>query len=102
MAALIVPDIEALKIWARQQNLAYNEEKELLYKQEVTDLFDKELKKLSKTLASHEKIREFRLIPEPFSIEGGEMTPTLKVKRKVIESKYADLITSIYADDDKS
>lgn len=102
MAALIVPDIESLKIWARQQNLGYNDEKELLYKQEVTNLFDKELKKLSKSLASHEKIREFRLIPESFSIEGGEMTPTLKVKRKVIESKYADLISSIYSDDDKS
>ncbi len=99
MSALIVPDYDALKIWARHQSLSYTDERDLLSKPEVKSLFDKEIKQLSKTMASHEKIRDFRIIPDPFSIEGGEMTPTLKVKRRVIESKYADLIKEIYASD---
>lgn len=101
MSALIVPDYDALKIWARHQSLPYTDERDLLSKPEVKSLFDKEIKQLSKSMASHEKIRDFRIIPEPFSIEGGEMTPTLKVKRRVIESKYADMIKDIYASDHK-
>jgi len=100
ISALLVPDYEALKIWARHQNMPYENERELLDKPEVKALYEREIKELSKSLASHEKIRTFRLIPEPFSIEGGEMTPTLKVKRKVIESKYADLIKDIYSTDE--
>jgi len=100
VSALLVPDYEALKIWARHQNMPYENERELLDKPEVRALYEREIKELSKSLASHEKIRTFRLIPEPFSIEGGEMTPTLKVKRKVIESKYADLIKDIYSTDE--
>jgi len=99
MSALIVPDYDALKIWARHQSMTFTDDKEFLSKTEVRTLFDKEIKQLSRTLASHEKIREFRLIAEPFTIEGGEMTPTLKVKRRVIQEKYADLIKDIYNDD---
>jgi long-chain acyl-CoA synthetase len=99
MSALIVPDYDALKIWARHQSISYSDERDLLSKSEVKSLFDKEIKQLSKTMASHEKIRDFRIIPDAFTIEGGEMTPTLKVKRRVIESKYADLIKEIYASD---
>lgn len=99
ISALIVPDYDALKIWARHQSVAYIDDRDLLSKSEVKSLIDREIKQLSKTLASHEKIRDFRIIREPFTIEGGEITPTLKVKRRVIESKYADLINEIYASD---
>lgn len=99
ISALIVPDYEALKIWARHQNRTYETDRDFLDKPEVIALYEREIKEFSKSLASHEKIRSFRLIPEPFTIEGGEMTPTLKVKRKVIESKYADLIQDIYSSD---
>jgi long-chain acyl-CoA synthetase len=49
-------------------------------------------------LASHEKIRDFRLLPQEFSVETGELTPTLKVKRRVIQDKYGDLIEEMFED----
>lgn len=53
-------------------------------------------KKISRELASHEKVRRFILAPEPFTIEAGEMTPTLKVKRKIVEEKFKNELEEIY------
>lgn len=57
------------------------------------------MRAFSKELASHEKIRDFRLLPNEFTVETGEITPTLKVKRRVIAEKYADQITDIFKND---
>jgi long-chain acyl-CoA synthetase len=65
----------------------------------IKNLYSKELRNFSKELASHEKLRDFRLIPHEFSVETGELTPTLKVKRRVIEEKYAHLINDIFEGD---
>ncbi len=96
MAALIVPDYESLENWAGQENLSYNGIEDLLQKDEVQNIYKKEIRSHSKDLASHEKVRDFRLLPNEFTVETGEITPTLKVKRRVIEDKYGDLIRSIY------
>lgn len=96
MAALIVPDFEALEVWAEQQNISYNSIEGLLSKEEIQGIYKKELRSYSKELASHEKVRDFRLVPTEFTVETGELTPTLKVKRRVIEDKYGDLIQSIF------
>jgi long-chain acyl-CoA synthetase len=69
---------------------------ELIKQPEVNKLFDKELRLMNKKLASHEKIRQFRLLLEPFTVENGMLTPTMKVKRKVLEREYADVIAEIY------
>lgn len=97
MSALIVPDLEVLKEYAEEQNLTYSNTGELLQLSEVQDLYKKEVRNLSKELSSHEKIRDFRLVEEPFTIESGELTPTLKVKRRVVEDKYKHLIDEIYS-----
>jgi long-chain acyl-CoA synthetase len=99
MAALIVPDLEVCKSYCRQNNLAYKTDADIIMMKEIIELIDKEIKQFNKKLASHEKIRKFRLISTPFTVEGGEMTPTLKIKRRVVAERYADLITEIYADD---
>lgn len=99
MAALIVPDLEVAKSHCRQNDIKFKDDADLVAVKEVVAAVDKDLKQLNKKLASHEKIRKFRLISEPFSIEGGEMTPTLKIKRRVVEAKYQELIDEIYADD---
>ena len=49
-------------------------------------------------MASHEKIRDFRLVPNEFTVETGELTPTLKIKRRIVEDKYGHLIDDIFAD----
>jgi len=98
MAALIVPDFESLKNYANQQNISYDDMNELLKNDAVVNLFSKEVRSFSKELASHEKIRDFRLLPNEFTVETGELTPTLKVKRRVIEDKYGHLIEDIFKD----
>jgi long-chain acyl-CoA synthetase len=99
MAALIVPDFEALETYAKQNQIAYSSIEELIGNEAIRNLFNKEIRSFSKELASHEKIRDFRLIPQEFTVETGELTPTLKVKRRVIEEKFGDLIEDIFSED---
>jgi long-chain acyl-CoA synthetase len=99
MAALIVPDLEVCKSWCRQNNVSFGSDEDLINLNEIKDFIDKEMKVFNKKLASHEKIRQFRLISTPFTIDGGELTPTLKIKRRVIYDRYSDLIKEIYKDD---
>lgn len=96
MAALIVPDFEALEKHARQNKIQYSDRTELLEHEYVQDLYSKEIRSFSRQLASHEKIRDFRLLEQEFGIETGELTPTLKVKRRVIEERFKHLIDDIF------
>lgn len=99
MAALIVPDLEVCKSFCRQNNLAFDSDEDMINLKEIVAEVDKDLKVFNKKLASHEKIRKFRLISTPFGIETGELTPTMKIKRRVVAEKYSDLIDDIYSDD---
>ncbi|MEX0660872.1 MAG: long-chain fatty acid--CoA ligase [Balneolaceae bacterium] len=96
MAALIVPDFEALETYAHQNDIQYSDMKDLLNHESILNLFSKEIRSFSKELASYEKVRDFRLLANEFTVETGELTPTLKVKRRVIEDKYGDLIADIF------
>ncbi len=98
LSALVVPSMDALISHAKEQGVAYEKPSALLEAPEILDLFKKEFRSYSKQAAPHEKIRDFRLISEPFSVENGMMTPTLKLRRKIITKHYADLIDTIYAD----
>ena len=99
MAALIVPDFEALEKHAKQNDISYDSMESLIKHDSIQNIYSKEIRSFSKELASHEKIRDFRLVPNEFTVETGELTPTLKVKRRVIEDKYGDLIEDIFAED---
>jgi long-chain acyl-CoA synthetase len=99
MAAIIVPDFEVVGKWAKEQGLQFSNNEELIELEDVNSIYKKELRAFSKELASHEKIRDFRLVPIEFTVETGEITPTLKVKRRVIEDKYGDMISDIFSDD---
>ena len=100
MAAIIVPDFEVVGKWAKEQGLSFKGNEELIELEEVKDIYKKELRAFSKELASHEKVRDFRLVANEFTVETGEITPTLKVKRRVIADKYGHLIEDIFKDDD--
>src|SRR5699024_9248726 len=96
MAALIVPDFEVLQAHAQQQNIAHDSIEALIAQPDILDLYKKEIRSYANELASHEKIRDFRLLPAEFTVETGELTPTLKIKRRVVEKQYAPLIQDIF------
>lgn len=98
VSALIVPDFDKLEIWARENNIAPGDRKELIAREEVYEFFMKEIDRLTPHLASYEKIKKITLLDKDFEIGAGELTPTLKVRRKIVEEKYKDLIDRMYAE----
>lgn len=99
MAAIIVPDFDVIAAYAREQGATFSSNEELIELDLIKDIYKKEIRSFSRELASHEKIRDFRLVPNEFTVETGEITPTLKVKRRVIADKYGHLIEDIFRDD---
>lgn len=96
LSALIVPDFEAIKEYADSHKIKYDNVEELMSMKEIYDLFDKDMSQFQKKLANFEKIRKFKLLTRPFSIETGEITPSMKIKRKFVEDQYAQLIEEMY------
>jgi long-chain acyl-CoA synthetase len=96
LSALIVPDYEALKEYADANRIQYDNVEELVQMKQIYEMLDKELDQFQKKLANFERVRKFAILDKPFSIETGELTPKLSVKRKVIEERYKDLIEDMY------
>jgi long-chain acyl-CoA synthetase len=95
IAALIVPELSALRRWAAERGKPTGAP-ELCADADAGALIQSELDRLQVDFARFEKVRAFQLLPEPFSIEAGTLTPTLKTVRRTIEEKYADVIEGIY------
>lgn len=96
LSALITPDFEAIREYADAHKIQYERVEDLAHHPEIYKLIEKDIQTLQKNLANYERIRKFVILDKPFTIEGGELTPTLKVRRKVIEERYAHLIKDIY------
>ncbi len=96
LSALIVPDYEALKEYADAHKIPYSNEKDLTENNQIYKLIEDDMAKLQKKLANYERVRKFALLDKPFTIETGEITPSLKIKRKVVEEKYNYLIEQMY------
>ena len=96
VSALIVPNYEALRQWADEKGITYVSTDALLAEPRVHDFMAERIKAAQKGMASFELIKRFTLMPVEFSMEGGELTNTLKVKRRVINDKYAHLIDKMY------
>jgi len=101
LAALVVPDLEALTTWTKGQGIAVAGAEELIADHRVRELIAAEVAAVNEGLASYERIVAWELLPEEFSLEGGELTPTQKVKRRVIHEKYDDRIDRMYAEAEK-
>ncbi|MGC8901650.1 MAG: AMP-dependent synthetase/ligase [bacterium] len=95
--ALIVPKFEAIESYAKQNNIAYANRKELVEHPKIIELIQNAVDSLNATLAKYETIKKIKILPNEFSQETGELTPTLKVKRRVIMEKYKDIIEELYA-----
>ena len=96
-AALVVPDFDQLHKWTREQGIKSFNKQELVRNQGLIDFIQKQIDEMTSHLAQFEKIKKVCLLPKAFTLEGGELTPTLKVKRKVVEGRYKDLIDQLYA-----
>jgi len=95
-SALIVPAEAAVKNLANNSNISFNNYQELLENETLIDKVQSEIDGLTEQFASFERIKKICLIPEVFTQEGGELTPSLKIKRNVVEEKYTDQIEKIY------
>lgn len=100
ISALIVPEFAELGKWAKKNGVSFTDNNDLIGKKKTIDLFEAEIKKLMSSFARVEQIRKFTLLADAWSQETGELTPSLKVKRRVIEEKYAALIDAMYVDGD--
>jgi len=98
ISALLVPDFEMLRSYALHKGLGVIEPVDLLRHPRVLDLFTRRVAAINETLARYERIRKFRLLDRDFTVEAGEMTPTLKPRRKVIEERYRAVIEDMYAE----
>jgi long-chain acyl-CoA synthetase len=96
VSALIVPDFTQLREYANKHNIPFSNDKELVHNKEIITLIANRIECQIIHFASYEKVKRFTLLAEPFTMEAGELTNTLKIKRRVIEEKYADVINGMY------
>jgi long-chain acyl-CoA synthetase len=96
-SALSVPDFDALKEHALRHNLGDLTREELTKAPEIRKLIGEELDHLQKDLSTYERVRKFSLLEQPFTIENGEMTPSMKLRRKIIEERFKPVIETMYA-----
>ncbi len=97
-AALIVPDWEQLESYAEFKGLELKTRAEFCRYPRIINLFERQIAARTQNLAQFEKIKRIALLDHELTVEGGELTPTLKVKRRVIDEKYRDVIDRIYSD----
>ncbi len=96
VCALVVPDFEKIAEYARSGGIPFADQAELVRNDKVINFIQAEIDRATPNLAQYEKIKRVALLERDFEIEKGEMTPTLKVKRNIIEQKYKGLIDAIY------
>lgn len=95
-AAFIVPEFEALKIWCKLHNINYTSNKEMSQHTKVLKKFQNEINHYNEQFAPYKRVKKFAVMKEPWSIDGGELTATLKLKRKPVMEKYQHLYKEIY------
>jgi len=95
-SAIIVPSFEVVGEWAKGQEIAFENDAELAKSDKVHELFMQQIDNLNNDLASYESLKKVTLSDHLFSIESGELTPSLKVKRKIVEENFKDQIEAMY------
>jgi long-chain acyl-CoA synthetase len=95
-AALIVPSFDGLKEFCKRSDIAYTTDAEMIQNEQVQEKYLSEVAKFNELFGNWEQIKRFELLDAPWGIETGELTPTMKLKRKVIMEKYADRVEALY------
>lgn len=96
VTALIVPAFDALKSYAEAKRIPFSNVEQLLRDRRIREFYEQRLEELQQGLARHEKVKRFTLLPKEFSMEDGELTNTLKIRRPVIAERYANEINEMY------
>jgi long-chain acyl-CoA synthetase len=96
-SALVVPDFDRLGRWAESQGISCENNESLIDHPSIVEFVQSQVDEMSTDLAPFERVKKVRLLAKEFTIDGGELTPTLKIKRNVIESRYKKLIDQIYS-----
>ncbi|SFA77709.1 AMP-dependent synthetase/ligase [Algoriphagus aquimarinus] len=97
-SALIIPSFDALKDYCQHKGIPYTGDAEMIEKAEIIEKYNREIEELNKFFGKWEQIKRFKLLPEPWGIESGELTPTMKLKRKVIHQKFEKELEQLYVD----
>ena len=98
ISALIVPNFEILGEYAKSKGIQYSSRQELISNPAIVEFYNNKIEKLTESLGQVEKIKKFTLLPQEFTQENGEITPTMKIRRKVIQQRYSELIDKMYQD----
>ncbi len=99
ISALVVPNFEKLEEYAKQNNISFEDHCDLVKKEEIVRFIQEQVDCSVPNLASYEKVKKIALLDKEFEIEKGEITPTLKVKRNIVEEKYRGVIDALYRED---
>ena len=97
VTAIIIPAFDALKEYARRKKIAFRTIDDLIHNSEIIKMITARIDRLQKGLAGFERVKKFTLLPQEFSIANGELTNTLKLRRRVINHRYAHQIEAMYA-----
>ncbi len=95
-AALIVPSFDAIKEFCRVESIAYTSDAEIIKNPKITAKIHSEVEKANHELAPYERVKKYHLLPRALSVENGELTPTLKPKRRIIQEKYKAEIEGLF------
>ncbi|RZL59513.1 MAG: long-chain fatty acid--CoA ligase, partial [Pedobacter sp.] len=96
ITAIIIPNRETLEETFNLKSSYFEDADPFIREQEIIDWMEQDIKKISNELAKFERIKNFKIKRNPFSIDEGEITPTMKVKRRIVEKKYSDTIDAMY------
>lgn len=99
ISALICPNFAALEEWARRHGIAFSSRTALVADSRVIALYAEIVREANASLANFETVKRFRVVAEDWSIESGELTPSMKLKRRVITARYAAVIDELYEDE---
>lgn len=99
ISAIISPNFPALEEWAKQRGIAAASRADLVAEPRVVALYAEIVREANDGLANFETIKRFRVVPEEWSQESGELTPSMKLKRRVLTAKYASVVDALYADE---
>jgi long-chain acyl-CoA synthetase len=102
VSVLIAPNFGALEEWAKQHGVTFHSHVDLVADSRVLALYAEIVREVNGGLANFETLKRFRLVADEWTQESGELTPSMKLKRRAITSRYADLIAAIYADESTS
>lgn len=98
ISALVVPAFDALEDYARRSGISFAGREELVKRPEIIEFYARRFEDAMAGFSHAEKVKKFTLLPKGFTIDDGEITPTMKIKRKVVEERYRDIIDAMYAE----